>query len=45
LRSVVWTVNDPSIAIDMIQLGINTITTDRPAEIREALIAAGFPIR
>ena len=45
LRSVVWTVDEPSIAVDMAQLGITTITTDRPLEIRNALIAAGFTLR
>jgi glycerophosphoryl diester phosphodiesterase len=45
LRSVVWTVDEPSIAVDMVQLGITTITTDRPAEIRQALLAAGHQLR
>jgi glycerophosphoryl diester phosphodiesterase len=45
LRSVVWTVDDPSIALDMVRLGINTITTDRPQPIREALIAAGYELK
>jgi glycerophosphoryl diester phosphodiesterase len=45
MRSVVWTVDDPSIALDMVRLGINTITTDRPREIREALTAAGYQLR
>ena len=45
LRSVVWTVDEPSIAVDMVQLGIHTITTDRPTEIRKALLAAGYELR
>ena len=45
LRSVVWTVDEPSIAIDMVRLGIDTITTDRPLEIRDALVAAGYQLR
>jgi glycerophosphoryl diester phosphodiesterase len=45
LRAVVWTVDNPSIALDMVRLGIDTITTDRPGPIREALIAAGYDVR
>jgi glycerophosphoryl diester phosphodiesterase len=45
LRSVVWTVDEPSIALDMVKLGIDTITTDRPGPIRDALIAAGYEVR
>ncbi len=45
LQSVVWTVNDTGIAIDMLQMGVRTITTDRPASIRDALIAAGHRVR
>ncbi|MGH9420243.1 MAG: glycerophosphodiester phosphodiesterase [Thermoanaerobaculia bacterium] len=45
LRSVVWTVDEPSIALDMAHLGINTITTDRPGPIRDALIAAGYEVK
>ena len=45
LRSVVWTVDDPSIALDLVRLGIDTITTDRPGPIREALIAAGYIVK
>ncbi len=45
LRSVVWTVDEPSIALDMVRLGIHTITTDRPGPIREGLIAAGYDVR
>jgi len=45
LRSVVWTVDEPNIALDMVRLGINTITTDRPGPIRETLIAAGYELR
>jgi glycerophosphoryl diester phosphodiesterase len=45
LRSVVWTVDEPSIALDMIRLGVDTITTDRPGPIRDALIAAGYEVR
>jgi glycerophosphoryl diester phosphodiesterase len=45
LRPVVWTVDEPSIALDMVRLGINTITTDKPGPIRDALIAAGYDVR
>ena len=45
LRSIVWTVDEPSIALDMARLGINTITTDRPGPIRDALIAAGYTLK
>jgi glycerophosphoryl diester phosphodiesterase len=45
LRSVVWTVDDPSIALDMVRLGVDTITTDRPGPIRDALIAAGYEVK
>ncbi|MEA2166621.1 MAG: glycerophosphoryl diester phosphodiesterase [Thermoanaerobaculia bacterium] len=45
LRSVVWTVDEPSIALDMVTLGVSTITTDKPGPIREALIAAGYEVR
>ncbi|MEA2239266.1 MAG: glycerophosphoryl diester phosphodiesterase [Thermoanaerobaculia bacterium] len=45
LRPVVWTVDEPSIALDMVRLGVNTITTDKPGPIRDALMAAGFEVR
>ncbi len=45
LRAVVWTVDEPSIALDMVRLGVDTITTDRPGPIREALIAAGYEVK
>jgi glycerophosphoryl diester phosphodiesterase len=45
LRPVVWTVDEPSIALDMVHLGVNTITTDKPGPIRDALIAAGYEVR
>lgn len=45
LRSVVWTVNEPSIALDMVRLGVDTITSDVPGPIRDALIAAGYSVR
>ncbi|HSY47453.1 MAG TPA: glycerophosphodiester phosphodiesterase family protein [Thermoanaerobaculia bacterium] len=45
LRAVVWTVDEPSIALDMVRLGVNTITTDRPGPIRDALVAAGYKVR
>jgi glycerophosphoryl diester phosphodiesterase len=45
LRPVVWTVDEPSIALDMVRLGINTITTDKPGPIRDALLAAGYEVR
>jgi glycerophosphoryl diester phosphodiesterase len=45
LRSVVWTVDDPSVAVDMARMGVRTITTDRPAPITQALIAAGYEVK
>ncbi len=36
----VWTVNDPGLARRMAEIGVDSITTDRPAEIREALRSA-----
>jgi glycerophosphoryl diester phosphodiesterase len=33
----VWTVNDAAVARRMAEIGVDSITTDRPAEIREAL--------
>jgi glycerophosphoryl diester phosphodiesterase len=45
LRSVVWTVDEPSIALDLVRLGVDTVTTDRPGPIRAALIAAGYEVR
>lgn len=36
----VWTVNDPDIARHFAELGVDSITTDRPAFIREALETA-----
>lgn len=35
----VWTVNDPALAIRMIRLGVDSITTDRPRWLRERLTA------
>ncbi len=37
-----WTVNDPPTAIRFAELGVDSITTDRPAFIRQALIEAGL---
>ncbi len=33
----VWTVNDPKLAVRMIRLGVDSITTDRPGWLRERL--------
>jgi glycerophosphoryl diester phosphodiesterase len=33
----VWTVNDPAVARRMAALGVDGITTDRPAWLRERL--------
>lgn len=41
----VWTVNDPMIALDVVRMGATTITTDAPAEMRDALAAAGCEVR
>jgi glycerophosphoryl diester phosphodiesterase len=37
LRLYVWTVNDPAVAWRMVRLGVDGITTDRPAWLREQL--------
>jgi glycerophosphoryl diester phosphodiesterase/cephalosporin-C deacetylase-like acetyl esterase len=39
-----WTVNDPNIAVRMQRLGVDSITTDRPAFIRENLRAAELAV-
>ena len=36
----VWTVNDPDTAVVLMELGVTSITTDRPGLIRDALKAA-----
>lgn len=36
-----WTVNDPEVARRMIEYGVESITTDRPAGLRQDLSAAG----
>ena len=40
LRLDVWTVNDPAVARRMAQIGVQGITTDRPAWLREQLAKA-----
>jgi glycerophosphoryl diester phosphodiesterase len=35
----VWTVNDPGNALSMIEMGVDNIITDEPAEIRRLLVA------
>lgn len=37
LKLYVWTVNDPKVARRMVQIGVEGITTDRPAWLREQL--------
>ncbi len=44
LKLVTWTVDDPAIALDLVELGVTVITTDRPKAIREALVAAGIKL-
>ncbi|HYM61078.1 MAG TPA: glycerophosphodiester phosphodiesterase family protein [Thermoanaerobaculia bacterium] len=39
---VTWTINDPSVALELASMGVAGITTDRPAMIRDALHAGGF---
>lgn len=38
---IVWTVNDPDLAVEMARLGASGITTDRPLAIRQGLEEAG----
>jgi len=42
LQLYVWTVNDPAIAKQMLAAGVQGITTDRPAWLREQLQASGM---
>ena len=37
LKLYVWTVNDPAVARQMVKIGVDGITTDRPAWLREQL--------
>jgi glycerophosphoryl diester phosphodiesterase len=37
LKLYVWTVNDPAVARRMVKIGVDGITTDRPAWLREQL--------
>jgi glycerophosphoryl diester phosphodiesterase len=37
----VWTVNDPRLAVRMIELGVDGITTDRPGWLRDKLSRPG----
>lgn len=41
LKLYVWTVNDPAVAKRMAALGVDGITTDRPAWLRERLAGSG----
>lgn len=40
----VWTVNDPTVAVRFQRLGVDSITTDRPAVIRKALTQASLAV-
>ena len=40
----VWTVNDPAVAVRFQRLGVDSITTDRPAVIRKALTQASVAV-
>ncbi len=44
LQLVTWTVDDPLVALDLVKAGVTTITTDRPKEIRDALLRAGVAV-
>jgi len=44
LSLVTWTVNDPDVALDLVKRGLTSITTDRPAEMRAALLSAGLTL-
>lgn len=37
---IVWTVNDPTLAVEVAELGADGITTDRPLQIRAALVTS-----
>lgn len=39
---IVWTVNDPDLAVEMARMGAHGITTDRPLVVRAALSEAGL---
>lgn len=39
IEIAVYTVNDPAVATDLVEIGVDAIITDRPAEIRAALNA------
>jgi glycerophosphoryl diester phosphodiesterase len=43
MKQVVWTVDDPEVALEMVDLGIPSLTTDVPDAIRKALHEAGLP--
>jgi glycerophosphoryl diester phosphodiesterase len=43
MKQVVWTVDDPEVALEMVDLGIASLTTDVPAATRKALHHAGIP--
>jgi len=45
LRTVAWTVNEPDIALDLVRMGLDAITTDQPALIAEAIAGDGFKVR
>lgn len=42
MKSVVWVVDDPEVAVEMVGLGITSVTTDTPVAIRRALHDAGI---
>jgi glycerophosphoryl diester phosphodiesterase len=44
LSLVTWTVNDPKVALNLVRRGLTSITTDRPGEMRAALLAAGLTL-
>lgn len=44
LQLVTWTVDDPLVALDLVNAGVTTITTDRPKEMRDALVRAGVRV-
>jgi glycerophosphoryl diester phosphodiesterase len=42
MKSMVWFVDDPEVAVEMVDLGLPGITTDIPVTIRQALHKAGI---
>jgi glycerophosphoryl diester phosphodiesterase len=44
LKLATWTVNEVADALELVECGVSDITTDRPAELRAALLRAGVTL-